>query len=89
MRRVDFWPGDGLKWIRSPVRHRRQLGRTVSGMTEQSPAVTISHPPEALLRAANPIVRYLLRTPLAGSLFEQMMVVSFSGARPGAGTQSR
>ena len=52
-------------------------------MTEQSPAVTLSHPPEALLRAANPIVRYLLRTPLAGSLFEQMMVVSFSGRKTG------
>ena len=86
---VDFWPEDGSKWTRSLVRHRRELGQTVSGMTEQSPAVTLSHPPEALLRAANPIVRYLLRTPLAGSLFEQMMVVSFSGARPGAGTQSR
>jgi len=34
-------------------------------MTEQPPAVTISHPPAAILRAVNPILRSLLRTPLA------------------------
>jgi hypothetical protein len=52
-------------------------------MTEQAPAVTISHPPEALLHAVNPIMRYLLRTPLAGSLRDQMMVVSFTGRKSG------
>ena len=52
-------------------------------MTDQSPAVTPSHPPEALLRAANPIMRFLLRTPLAGSVLDQMMVVSFRGRKSG------
>lgn len=52
-------------------------------MTEKSPAVTLSHPPEALLRIANPGMRILLRTPLAGSLRDQMMVVSFSGRKSG------
>jgi hypothetical protein len=52
-------------------------------MTEHSPAVTGSHPPDALLRAVNPIVRSLLRTPLAGSLRRQMMVVSFTGRKSG------
>ncbi len=52
-------------------------------MTEQSPAVTLSHPPEALLRIGNPGMRILLRTPLAGSLRDQMMVVSFSGRKSG------
>lgn len=52
-------------------------------MTEQAPAVTISHPPEAVLHAINPIVRYVLRTPLAGPLRDQMMVVSFTGRKSG------
>jgi hypothetical protein len=52
-------------------------------MTEHARAVTISHPPEALLRAVNPIMRNLLRTPLAGSLRDQMMVVSFNGRKSG------
>lgn len=52
-------------------------------MTEQPPAVTISHPPAAILRAVNPILRSLLRTPLAGAAREQMMVVSFTGRKSG------
>ena len=52
-------------------------------MSEQSPAVTVSHPPEAMLRAVNPMVRFLLRTPVAGSLREAMMVLSFTGRKSG------
>ena len=52
-------------------------------MTEQTPAVTISHPPEGLLRAVNPAVKFLLRTPLAGSLRRQMMVLNFTGRKSG------
>jgi hypothetical protein len=52
-------------------------------MTEQPPAVTVSHPPAALLRAVNPIARFLLRTPVAGTLRKQMMVVSFNGRKTG------
>jgi hypothetical protein len=52
-------------------------------MAEQSPAVTISHPPEALLRAVNPVMRFLLGTPLAGSVRKQMMVMSFTGRKSG------
>lgn len=52
-------------------------------MTEQSPAVTISHPPAAILRAVNPVLGYLLRTPLAGGARRQMMVVSFNGRKTG------
>jgi hypothetical protein len=55
----------------------------VSGMTEQSPAVTPSHPPEALLRVVSPLMRLLLRTPLGGPLRNQMMVVSFTGRKTG------
>ena len=36
-------------------------------MAEQSPAVFISHPPEALLRLVNPAMGFLLGTPLAGA----------------------
>jgi hypothetical protein len=52
-------------------------------MTEQSHPVTVSHPPAAILRVVNPILRYLLRTPVAGAAREQMMVVSFNGRKTG------
>jgi hypothetical protein len=52
-------------------------------MAHQSPAVTVSHPPEALLRAVNPTLRFLLRTPLAGPASRQLMVLSFRGRKTG------
>jgi hypothetical protein len=52
-------------------------------MAEQSPEVTISHPPETILRAVNPVLRFLLGTPLAGSARKQMMVVSYKGRKTG------
>jgi hypothetical protein len=50
-------------------------------MAEQSPAVTLSHPNETLLHAINPVLRFLLGTPLAGPARKQMMVVSFKGRK--------
>ena len=52
-------------------------------MADQSPAVTVSHPPEGLLRAVNPTLRFLLRTPLAGPASRQLMVLSFRGRKTG------
>jgi hypothetical protein len=52
-------------------------------MTDQSPAVTIGHPPAGLLRVVNPMVGFLLRTPLAGPLRKQMMVVNVTGRKSG------
>jgi hypothetical protein len=52
-------------------------------MAEQSGAVTISHPPEAILRVVNPVMRFLLGTPLAGSARKQMMVMNFKGRKTG------
>lgn len=52
-------------------------------MTEHPPAVILSHPPVSLLHAANPTVRFLLRTPLAGVLGKQVMVVNVTGRRAG------
>ena len=52
-------------------------------MAEQSPAIVLSHPNETLLRAVNPVLRFLLGTPLAGSARKQMMVVSFKGRKSG------
>ena len=52
-------------------------------MTEQSPAVTISHPPDGLLRAVSPAVKFLLGTPLGGSLRRQLMVLNFTGRKSG------
>jgi hypothetical protein len=51
-------------------------------MTEQPPAVTISHPPDGVLRAVNPILRFVLRTPL-GSAAKTLMVLSFTGRKSG------
>ena len=53
------------------------------GMTEQSHAITVSHPPAAVLRVANPILRFLLRTPVMGAARKQLMVVSFNGRKTG------
>ena len=52
-------------------------------MAEQSPAIVLSHPNETLLRAVNPVLRFFLGTPLAGSARKQMMVVSFKGRKSG------
>ena len=52
-------------------------------MTEQSPAVTVSHPPVAVVRAINPLLRFLLRTPVIGSVRKAMMVLSFTGRKSG------
>jgi hypothetical protein len=52
-------------------------------MTEQSNAITVSHPPEALLRIVNPFIKLLLRTPFAGPARNQLMVVNFTGRKSG------
>ena len=52
-------------------------------MAEQSPAVFISHPPEGLLRAVNPALKFLLGTPLAGPARKQLMVLKFTGRKSG------
>lgn len=52
-------------------------------MTNQVPAVTADHPPEMLLKVANPVLRFLLGTPLAGPLRSQLMVMNFKGRKSG------
>ncbi len=52
-------------------------------MTDQVPAVAAGHPPEKLLKVANPILRLLLRTPLAGPMRGQLMVLNFKGRKSG------
>ena len=52
-------------------------------MTEQSNAITMSHPPEAFLRLVNPIMKLLLHTPFAGAARNQLMVVNFTGRKSG------
>jgi hypothetical protein len=52
-------------------------------MPEQSPAVSSSHPPQRLLRAINPALKFLLRTPLAGAARKQLMVLNFTGRKSG------
>lgn len=56
---------------------------TVGAMTEPTPAVPVGHPPAALLRAVNPLLKFLLRTPLAGPARNQLMVLNFTGRKSG------
>lgn len=52
-------------------------------MPDELPAVTLSNPPERLLRVANPTMKVLLHTPLVGSLRKQMMVLTVTGRKSG------
>ncbi len=52
-------------------------------MAEESAAVSVSHPPGAVLRAVNPVLRRLLGTPLLGGLRRQFMVLNFNGRKTG------
>ncbi|MCG7578761.1 hypothetical protein [Mycolicibacterium sp. OfavD-34-C] len=51
-------------------------------MTEQPAAIDAAHPPEALLKVANPVLRRVLRTPLGRPLGE-FMLVEFTGRKTG------
>lgn len=52
-------------------------------MPEQSHAVEAAHPPSVLLKFVNPMVGFLLRTPLAGPARKQLMVLTFTGRKTG------
>jgi hypothetical protein len=52
-------------------------------MAEQSYAIDVAHPPQAVLNVVNPILGFLLRTPLAGPARKQLMVLSFTGRKTG------
>jgi hypothetical protein len=52
-------------------------------MTDQSPAVTVSHLPAAMLRVVNPLLRSALRAPVLGGGLKAMMVLSFTGRKSG------
>lgn len=52
-------------------------------MAEQSYAVEPGHPPSALMRLVNPLLGFLLRTPLAGPARKQLMVLGFTGRKTG------
>ena len=52
-------------------------------MTEQSPAVTVAHPPKVMLRIVNPALRIMLRSPFAGAVRRQFMVLTVRGRKTG------
>ncbi|BBZ73474.1 hypothetical protein [Mycobacterium paraseoulense] len=52
-------------------------------MAGQEYAIDAGHPPSALLRVINPMMGFLLRTPLAGPARKQLMVLSFTGRKSG------
>lgn len=47
------------------------------------PPVRVQPPPQAVLRAVNPVMRLLLRSPLAARLPAAMAVLEFTGRRSG------
>lgn len=51
-------------------------------MAEQSAAVILSEPPEAVMRVMNPVLKFVLRTP-AGAAVKQFMVLRFTGRKSG------
>jgi hypothetical protein len=52
-------------------------------MTEQPPAVKVSHPPDVILRVVNPLLRLVLRTPVLRAAGKTLMVLSFTGRKSG------
>ena len=52
-------------------------------MTTQSAPVESAHPPKALVRVTNPVLRLLLRSPFGGPLRKQFMVLRFTGRKTG------
>ncbi|MCV7068884.1 hypothetical protein H7H51_29935 [Mycolicibacterium farcinogenes] len=52
-------------------------------MTGQSPAITVAHPPQAMMRIVNPALRFLLRTPFAGAARHQFMILTVRGRKTG------
>src|ERR1700742_1672540 len=52
-------------------------------MAEQSYAIDVGTPPSALMRIVNPLLRFLLRTPLAGAAGKRLMVLDFTGRKTG------
>ena len=51
-------------------------------MTTQSAPVESAHPPKALVRVTNPVLRLLLRSPLGGPM-RNFMVLRFFGRKTG------
>ncbi len=73
-----------IQQVTAPFGTRSGRGRRYGDeVTEHPPAVILSHPPVSLLHAANPVVRFLLRTPLAGIVRKQVMVVNVTGRKTG------
>lgn len=72
----------GLRGFAAPLggRARWPYGER---MTEQSYAVDAGHPPSALMRLVNPVMRLVLRSPLAGLARNRFMVLSFTGRKTG------
>ena len=52
-------------------------------MTEQSPPITVAHPPKRMMRVVNPALRLMLRTPFAGAARKQFMVLTVRGRKTG------
>ena len=63
---------------------RRWCPAYAGTVTEQSAmAVEPAHPPAAIMRVSNPLLRGLLRTPAGGPMRRQFMVLRFFGRKTG------
>ena len=61
----------------------RRLETYRESMSARPAAVEIAHPPQAVLRVVNPLLRAALRAPLLGSALKDFMVVTFTGRKTG------
>ncbi|HET6502148.1 MAG TPA: nitroreductase/quinone reductase family protein [Amycolatopsis sp.] len=51
-------------------------------MTQNTSVIESSHPPEMVLKVVNPVMRFLLRTPV-GRRMHSMLVLGFTGRKTG------
>ncbi len=65
------------------LKYQEIAGKPMAYMAQQSPAVTVSHPGRATRRVINPVLRFLLRTPVMGAARNALMVLSFNGRKTG------
>jgi len=71
--------------VTSPASLLRPRSRAYAGIMAGQSAMPVepAHPPAAMLRVSNPVMRGLLRSPVGGRMRRQFMVLRFFGRRTG------
>lgn len=71
--------------VTSPASLLRPRSRAYAGIMAGQSAMPVepAHPPAAMMRVSNPVMRGLLRSPVGGRMRRQFMVLRFFGRRTG------